>query len=78
MEWNYRVMSRRHGQETWYGIYEVYYDSSGRPIACSESPAEPAGETVEELRSDVRRFSEALEEPVLDYDSIGGVPEKGL
>jgi hypothetical protein len=66
------------GQETIsYGIHEVYYNSAGVPTTCSINPMSPYGETFEELVSDLRYFSEALEKPVLDFDSIGeGVDKK--
>jgi hypothetical protein len=70
-------MRRQTGEEVWYGIHEVYYSEDGRPIACSEEAVRPYGESPEELRNDVRHFSEALEKPVLDYDDIGRT-EKGL
>ena len=76
--WNYRVLKRTSSKEEWYEIYEVYYDDSGQPIACTESPARPFGETLEELEADLQHFAEAMEKPVLDYDQIVGTPEKGL
>jgi len=78
MSWNYRVIRRSSGAEEWYAIYEVYYDDAGRPIACTESPSRPFGETPEELAADLQHFTEALEKPALDYDQITGQPEKGL
>ena len=82
MSWNYRVLRQVElgpdGKEMiYYGIHEVYYNSAGVPTTCSINPMSPFGETFEELVSDLRYFSEALEKPVLDFDSIGeGIEEK--
>lgn len=78
MAWDYRVMKRTAGDEVWYEIHEVYYDNSGRPVACTEQPSKPFGENITELAADLQYFTEALEKPPLDYDTLAGVPEKGL
>lgn len=78
MSWNYRVLKRRYGSDVSYGVYEVYYDGEGRVVACSESPAEPYGDTFEELVEDLKLFSVATTQPPLDYDEIVDIEEKGL
>jgi hypothetical protein len=77
MSWNYRVVRRQDESGIWYGIHEVYYSDDGRPTACTEDAVKPGGDTLEELRNDIRYFKEALEKPVLDYDDFV-VQEKGL
>jgi hypothetical protein len=62
--WNYRVL-RRQGYLT---IHEVHYDAEGTPNACTERPAFPSGETLDELREDIRRYSTALDLPVLPFE----------
>lgn len=69
-KWNYRVIKRTVTGETTFGVYEVYYDESDTPSACSESPVEPFGETVEELMLDLDRMRSAAEKPTLNYDDF--------
>jgi len=59
--------------EYFYAIYEVYYDENGEPVAVTERPVWPAGDTLEELAEDVRLYVRALRKPVLDYEDIAGV-----
>jgi hypothetical protein len=61
MTWDDRVVRTADG----YTIYEVY-DDGGGPEACTEDPASPFGETLEELADDVRYYLAALQQPVLD------------
>ena len=65
--WNYRVLNLQ-GYLT---IHEVHYDADGTPKGCTERPAFPSGETLDELLEDIRRYSTALELPVLPYDMFG-------
>lgn len=71
MGWNYRVV-RKNGE---LGIHEAYYDENGRIWAITERAVSPfvyegACETVENLRTVLRRMVGAIDKPVLDYDSI--------
>lgn len=74
MSWNYRVMKRTYKgmnyEEDAYDIYEVYYNDNGEVKNWSESPTYPHGETLEELKEDIKRYEEALNKPVLDYDEL--------
>lgn len=66
--WNYRVI--RHVTEIlgeWFAIHEVYYEK-GKPVAVTESPSYPMGETIEELQEDVQYFNQAFRRSVLDYE----------
>lgn len=77
MTWNYRVVRQveideRGREEVCYGIHEVYYDEDGVPTTCTVNPVAPFGESPDELAEDMDRMRKALEEPVLDIDSIGG------
>jgi len=68
--WNYRVM--RTGEPTdfgdgQYGIYEVHY-KDGKAESYSVEPIEPYGETLDELRDDLKRMLMALERPLFDYE----------
>jgi hypothetical protein len=62
MTWNYRVVNNKGN----FGIYEVYYDENGNANAWSQDPMEPYGESLEELRADLKRMLMALERPLFD------------
>jgi hypothetical protein len=67
--WNHRVM--RHVEpdgHVWFGIHEVFYDDTGRPEGWSEPAEAPAGETLEELAANLAQMTEALKQPVLEYE----------
>lgn len=72
--WNHRVIRRTFeiGDEIehQFGVYEVYYDTDGKPIMCTETPVAPAGETIEELRTELERYTKALENPILNYEDF--------
>ena len=65
MTWNYRVMQFK-GE---LAIYEVYYNEAGKVCGYSEKPVSPRGESLEDLRENLLRYSEALDEPNLDYEN---------
>jgi hypothetical protein len=71
MTWNHRVVKKTHTTgEISYGVHEVYYNDEGKPISCTQDAVEPYGETLEELKREIERFSKATELPILDYDKI--------
>lgn len=73
MTWNYRVVRIDFEDESEYGIYEVYYDAFGQPIARTENPIAALGEDMNELRHTMYAMSVALDEPVLtDEDFFYG------
>jgi hypothetical protein len=65
---NYRVVIRN-GE---YAVHEVYYDDSGTPEACTENPFSPVTPSLEDLRYELTLLGEALEQPALKYEDIGG------
>lgn len=52
-----------------YGIYEVYYDDNGDIDGWTETTMEPSGESLDDLKEDMRYMCAALENPVLDYET---------
>lgn len=70
MTWNYRIMRRKypHQDEYYFEIHEVYYTKSGKVWSWSEEPCGPAGDTIGDLRSDIKLFRAALDKPILDYE----------
>ena len=70
MSWNYRVVHTTEGGAEAFAIYEVYYDEQGQPEDRTAQPGYPAGETLAELRDDLRHYLRALEQPVLEDTSF--------
>lgn len=67
--WDYRVLRRElPGGEVIYGIYEVYYNKDGKPIACTEA-ADVENDSIEDLHHQLNLMLEALGLPVLDYNT---------
>ncbi len=72
MPWNYRVIRHYYQShmETVYAIHAVHYQN-GNIVAVSDIAEVPIGESLEELRGELRRmFIDALSKPILDYDNI--------
>lgn len=75
MFWNYRVIQTTYPSgEVDFGVYEVYYDNEGRITAYTEDPVPAVCETIEELRQDLQRMLECLDNPVLVASEIVLVP----
>jgi len=77
MIWNYRVMKRvfttpSGEKEDFYGIHEVYYDEERDYgiLYNTVEAVEVGGDTLEELKEDMKNYLKALDEPVLDYDNM--------
>jgi hypothetical protein len=73
MTWNYRV-HRKYDKESdtsTYQVHEVYY-SDGRIEGWTESAVLPMGETLPELREDIRFFTKAFQKPVLEERTENG------
>ncbi len=63
MSWRYRVFRSDLEGEVSYSIHEVYTMDDG--ISWTTDEMSPRGETLEELRDDLKRMRRALSEPVL-------------
>lgn len=72
--WNYRIVkiSEERGPEgqgsDWYGLFEVFYEDNGEPVARTEDPIDFAGyETAEELITALETaLEDAKKQPALD------------
>lgn len=64
--YSYRVL--RKGIDL--AIYEVYFDSEGKPDGCSEGPVPACATTIEDLRFELGEMLESLNYPVLNYDDL--------
>lgn len=71
--WNYRVVKVNTEHDSTWGIYEVYYDASGAPIARTEEPATfVSDDGPDELRRSLAlAFDDAMSRPLLDDSEIG-------
>ncbi|MEX2530047.1 MAG: hypothetical protein WD960_04675 [Gemmatimonadota bacterium] len=62
--------------DEWFGIHEVYYlENDGSAV--TQEPIPVVGETVEELRETLERMLTAFDQPLLDYDDLGGEKRRG-
>lgn len=66
MTWNYRVIE----SEGMFHIHNVYYNDKGDITAISEDPIAPAGETLEELKGDLKYYQQAVKSPILKKEDI--------
>jgi len=74
MVWNYRVIEH----DRFFAIHEVYYNDKGDITAISEDPMHPQGETLKELKNDMKYFLQAFNRPVLKKDEIKFAPMDGV
>ena len=67
--WNHRVMKheKADGEDDWYQIHEVYYDSKLEPNSWTLEGIKPGGNTLKDLRDELIRMLEATEKEILDY-----------
>lgn len=66
MFWNYRVIE----SEDVFCIHEVYCNSKEEITAFSKNPITPLGDTLDELRGDLKYYLQALDRPVLKKEEI--------
>lgn len=66
MTWDYRIIEDKEN----FRIHEVYYNDAGEITAISEDSIAPEGETLEELKDDLKYYFAALKRPVLKKDGI--------
>ena len=67
--WNHRVMKheKADGDDDWYQIHEVYYDSKREPDSWTVDGIKPGGNTLENLRDELIMMLEATEKEILKY-----------
>jgi len=65
--WNYRTveMIDRHTGEKYYVIKEAYYNSNNEIHSLTEGVCNPQGDSVENLKGDLKLMLRALKKPVL-------------
>jgi len=75
--WNYRVMRRKWVNDYYtHSIHEVYYNNKGRATLWSQDPLPPIGDSLKELKRDIKFYKQALDKPVLDFKTGKEIKEK--
>ncbi|WP_428086493.1 hypothetical protein [Candidatus Thioglobus sp.] len=63
MTWNYRIVSKDES----FAIHEAFYDDDGKVETITQDPCSPSGETISELKEDLKYFEKSLSLPILNY-----------
>jgi hypothetical protein len=64
MYWNHRVVKTDTNGEVFYEIQEVYYNDKDEP--CGYCDPCVGGDDIEEIRTQIQRFTECLSKPILE------------
>jgi hypothetical protein len=68
--WNYRVMKREVNPGDFeFGIYDVFYDQSGKVISWTEESLVPMCPSEEGLLYELEEMKTALDMPTLIYEN---------
>jgi hypothetical protein len=69
--WNTRVVKKYNEKSatTTFEIHEVHYDDNHHITAWTETAVGPFGETLAELKEDIKHFIEAVQKPVLQLET---------
>lgn len=72
--WDYRALRKTHpdADVASYEIHEVYYREDGSIDCWTAESVRPYGETLTELREDIRHYLHAFRRPVLEEQQIDG------
>jgi len=68
MTWNYRVVKfdqTDYDLPPWYSICEVFYED-GEVISHTAEGVDVCGESIEELRTQLKRLLECLDKPIIE------------
>lgn len=82
MSWNYRLVKRtskhdiNEAVDVTFSVHSAYYHNEHEtvPYMISAEPATLIGETVEELRADLDRMTQAFAKPMIDYETFDRKP----
>jgi hypothetical protein len=66
MSWDYRVIEHAGA----FTVHEVHYNDKGGIVSISEEPMGPSGENLDDLKTDMDYFLQALDKPVLRKEEI--------
>lgn len=65
MSWDYRIIRTHEGGEAVFAIHEVYYSDRGPPM-WSENAAYVVGASVEELKGQLEKMTQAFDRPIFE------------
>ncbi len=76
--WTYRVVEYDSPQysTTWFLIHEVYYGNNDNVESWSSDPIRPGGDTIEELKKDLKMMKKALKLPPLKMRDLQEILRK--
>lgn len=72
--WGYRLVC--HSEDACF-VHETYYDAREGVLGIAREPARPCGETVEEVRLELRLMEDGLAEPMLNLSDFEGETPAG-
>ena len=70
MTWNYRLTAHESESETVFQIHEVYYHKNGEPSLVSVDEIGAHGETIAEVKKDLKMMKNALKKPIFSYKNF--------
>jgi len=74
--WNHRVFKQVTEHEVWYEIHEAYYEDDKKiPEMWTENAIAPGGETIEELKAELKRMIKCLDKPILMEEEVENTDE---
>lgn len=68
--WNYRIVKHVGRFDEYYQIHEAYYDKGDKAHSITRDATKPIGDTVTELKADLKAMLKAFDKPVLNYDDF--------
>jgi hypothetical protein len=65
MNWDYRILAYKQGEEILLQIHEVYYNEDGIPNGYTESPVSVGSETIKGITWTLNKMLECRTKPIL-------------
>lgn len=67
MSWDYRLLARKYGNNTYLEIHEVYYDEDGKPNGYNGKEADICSQDLEGVHRVLNLMIEATTKPILSF-----------
>ena len=69
--WNNRIIKHEKDDTVWYAVHEVFYNDNGGINGYTENPITILGETVEEVKSQLKMIMKDIEKhEVIDASTV--------
>ena len=69
--WNNRIVKHEKDDEVWYSVHEVFYSEGGGINGYTEDPITILGETVEDVKSQLKMMMKDIEKhEVIDASTV--------